>query len=127
MTVHSRLWFAYYMNDQFDRADGLGAARHRHCLTSAMRSTSQPSVIRIRSANPVSARFAVVLDAVRSPTGKTIPAHTGTRRGQISIASTRGARVRAIRFLQRLLMAYARSPARCRASQKPHHCPTYIA
>jgi len=63
MTVHSRLWFAYYMNDQFDRADGLGAARHRHCLTSAMRSTSQPSVIRIRSANPVSARFAVVLDA----------------------------------------------------------------
>jgi len=67
MTVHSRLWFAYYMNDQFDRADGLGAARHRHCLTSAMRSTSQPSVIRIRSANPVSARFAVVLDALGPP------------------------------------------------------------
>jgi hypothetical protein len=61
---------------------------------------------------------------VRSPTGKTIPAHTGTRRDQISIASTGGPRFRAIRFLQRLSTAYARSPAQCRASQKPHHLPT---
>jgi hypothetical protein len=67
MTVHSRVWFAYRMNNQFDRAEGLGAVRHRHCLTSAMRSTSEPSVTRIRSANPLSARFAGVLDAFGSP------------------------------------------------------------
>ena len=67
MTVHSRLLFTHHMNDLFDRADSLGAARHRHCLTSAMRSTSKASVIRIRSASPVSARYTVVLDAVRPP------------------------------------------------------------
>jgi hypothetical protein len=67
MTAHSYLWFTHHMNDQFDRADGLGAGRHRHCFTSAMRSTLQRSVILIRSANPVSARFAVVLDALGPP------------------------------------------------------------
>jgi len=41
---------------------------------------------------------------------------------QISIVSTRCPRVRATRFLQRLLMAHARSHSRCKASQKPHNC-----
>ena len=43
-------------------------------------------------------------------------------RHQISIASTRGPRVRATRFLQRLPMAHDRSCSRCKASQKPHNC-----
>jgi hypothetical protein len=67
MTAHSCLWFTHHMNDQFDRADGLGAARHRHCFTSGMRSTLQPNIVQIRSANPMSTRYAVVLDALRPP------------------------------------------------------------
>ena len=67
MTAHSRRWFAHSINDRFDRADGLGAARPQHCFTSAMRSTLQPNVVQIWWANSASTRHAVVLDALRLP------------------------------------------------------------
>ena len=67
MTAHSRRWFAHNINDGVGRADGLDAAWPPHCFTSAMRSTSQPNVVQIRSANPASTRHAVVQDALRLP------------------------------------------------------------
>jgi hypothetical protein len=61
-----------------------------------------------------------------SHTVSAILAHTSTRPDQIAIGATRGPRYRATRFLQRLLMAYAHSPVRCRASQKPHNFPALL-
>ena len=67
MTAHSRLLFAHHMNDQFDRADGLGATRLRRLFTSTIRSTLSPNVWPIRSARPASTRYAIVPDALRLP------------------------------------------------------------
>jgi hypothetical protein len=67
MTTHSRLLFAHHMNDQFYRADGLGAARLRRRFTSAIRSTLSPNVWPIRSAIPSSTRYAVVQNALHPP------------------------------------------------------------
>ena len=67
MTAHSRRWFADSINDRFDRADGLGAARLRRRFTSTMRSTSPLNVWPIRSTMPTSMSYAVALGALRRP------------------------------------------------------------
>jgi hypothetical protein len=58
--------------------------------------------------------------------GGPCPIPRGNHHHQITIASTRGPRVRATRFLQRLPMAQAWPRSRCRASQKPHNCASYF-
>lgn len=65
MTAHSRLLFAHHMNDQFDRTDGLGAARLQRRFTSGRRSTSSLNIMQIGPSKPASTRYAVVLDALR--------------------------------------------------------------
>lgn len=67
MTAHSRRCFGHNINDSFDRADGLDAARIRRRFTSAMRSTSPLNVWPIRSTMSTRMSYAVALGALRRP------------------------------------------------------------
>lgn len=65
MTAHSRLLFAYRMNDQSDRADGLGAARLQRRFISGKQSESPLNIMQIGPSKLSSTRYAVVLDTLR--------------------------------------------------------------
>jgi hypothetical protein len=65
MTAHSGLRFEQQINNKFDCADGLGAARPRHRFASRARSILSLTVGPIRSARRASARYTVVFDAIR--------------------------------------------------------------
>lgn len=109
------------------RLQVLARRRLRHCTArfGSSRRNPAPRPNNVRNSAytfPINCPYEV---AAVVPEGH-CPISRGDHHHQISIASTRGPRFRATRFLQRLSMAHVPSRGLCRASQKPHNCATYF-